>query len=251
MSFVQRSFTHALFLASAALGARGAEAACTVKGERSEWRPVVLARPAPEGVAVEWRWSYGRAFNECLNEVTVRMRNTGAARVTVDLGRCAIDGAGRAGPRLTASPGKTARAMLDMVKAPSVASVTCEGAAERAAVKGNPAACANYDSTIRDAKGTLGRTTPWPQGRNVEAQYELCLAVERALDALVNVSGAHCPERLAELRSTQRALGARKCSEQTKARLRGCGGRATSYGWRDAQGRWRVSLCGADGPPRG
>jgi hypothetical protein len=112
-----------------------AQARCSAAGVKSDWRAVALDHPAPEGIAVEWRSHYGRAFDECLNEVTVRLRNSGTERRSVDLGACRIDRKRVAGPLLSAAPGKSAHAMLDLLDVPAVAEVRCAGATAAARPK--------------------------------------------------------------------------------------------------------------------
>lgn len=135
-------FTYALLsaslliiLATVAPGAT-AEVGCTVKGVKSDWRAVALDRPPPDGITVEWRSNYGKAFSECLNELTIRIRNSGERRQTIDLGSCRFDGKHKSGPRLTVAPGKSASALLDMVQTPSIGEIRCDGMNSLARGKG-------------------------------------------------------------------------------------------------------------------
>lgn len=109
------------------LAAPGAVASAC-KPRKTDWRPVALDVPAPEGIVVEWRADRGPALGECIDELWLRVTNGGKERQRVELGACRVDGTRVAEPSFTVPPGETRRAIVASLEVPSIAEVRCAGA---------------------------------------------------------------------------------------------------------------------------
>jgi hypothetical protein len=119
------------------------------------------------------------------------------------------------------------------------------------AQKGHPEACAHMEASIAKARQAQANLQSNRYNSNKDVGLQMCELADRTLDELVNISGANCPQRLPALRMLMAQVKAHKCSESRKGYFRDCRGSATTYGWKDDKGRWKVSPCSTPGGVRG
>ncbi|MET4798462.1 hypothetical protein [Bradyrhizobium sp. LB11.1] len=107
-------------------GDRVLAAECSLKGVKSDWVAASISGSLPQGVKVEWRSNYSKAFSDCMNEITLRVSNGGQAPVHVELDRCSVDGARQMGVDVKVAPSQASSQLLAMLKnVPDVKNVAC------------------------------------------------------------------------------------------------------------------------------